>query len=75
MRAPETCLRCRGSMEPGFVVDRGHHSSPGTQEWVEGEVERNFWSGIKTKGRTKLAVRTYRCEKCGLLESYALEGE
>jgi hypothetical protein len=58
-------------MSPGFVVDRGHHSSPSAQVWVEGEPRRSFWSGLHLKGRAKHAVRTFRCERCGYLESYA----
>ena len=72
MSGPKECLRCRGPMEPGFVVDRGHHSAPDTQSWVEGQPERTFWRGLKTAGREKHPVRTFRCERCGYLESYAV---
>jgi hypothetical protein len=58
-------------MEPGFVLDKGHHNSRGEQQWVEGEPERSFWHGLKTKGREQHPVRTFRCERCGYLESYA----
>jgi hypothetical protein len=58
-------------MAEGFVVDRGHHSVPSEQRWVEGIAERSLWTGIKTKGRAVFAVVTYRCNRCGLLESYA----
>lgn len=71
MSAPKECLRCRGPMEPGFVLDRGHHSVAQTQDWVEGEPERSFWTGLKTRGKEKVPVRTFRCERCGYLEAYA----
>jgi len=71
MSATKECLRCRGPMEPGFLIDRRQHSQMGTQTWVEGEPEHSFWLGLKTRGREKLPVRTYRCERCGYLESYA----
>jgi hypothetical protein len=71
MTTPKECLRCRGPMEPGFVLDKGHHNSRDVQKWIEGEPERSFWQGIKTKGREQHLVRTYRCERCGYLESYA----
>jgi hypothetical protein len=58
-------------MKPGFVLDHTHHSTAAQQHWVEGEPERSFWFGLKTKGRQKLPVRTYRCDRCGCLESYA----
>lgn len=71
-QTPE-CIRCRSSMEPGFIVDRGHHSQPNDQRWVEGAAERSFWRGLKTEGREVFAVTTFRCEKCGYLESYATQ--
>ena len=73
MNAPKECLRCHGPMEPGFVLDRGHHSTIRTQDWIEGEPEPSFWHGLKTKGKEKHTVRTFRCERCGYLESYARE--
>jgi hypothetical protein len=72
MNPPNKCLRCGGPMEAGFVLDRGHHSTAATQDWIEGTPERSFWTGIKTKGKEKHGVRSFRCERCGLLESYAL---
>ena len=65
------CLRCGVPMEPGFVADKGDYSVPDTQKWVEGAPERSFWSGLKLKDRQVLPVSTYRCERCGWLESYA----
>ena len=68
-----TCAGCGGEMEEGFVLDRGHYSAGNEQNWVEGEPERSIWTGIKTKGRRLFKVMTYRCERCGRLESYARE--
>jgi hypothetical protein len=58
-------------MEPGLLLDKGHHSSLNVSEWLEGEPEKSFWTGLKTKGKERFAVRTFRCPKCGYLESYA----
>lgn len=58
-------------MEEGFVADKAHYSVPETQKWVEGAPERSRWSGIKLRGHVVIPVKTYRCEKCGYLESYA----
>lgn len=58
-------------MELGFVVDKGHYDSPSEQQWLEGEPVRSFWHRLKTKGREKHPVRTFRCDRCGYLESYA----
>ena len=72
MSAPKECLRCHGPMEPGFVIDRGHGQHKHSQQWVEGPPERSFWWGLKTKDKEQHSVRTYRCERCGYLESYAV---
>jgi hypothetical protein len=58
-------------MEPGFVVDKGHYDSKDTQKWVEGVPERSFWHGLKIKDRESHPVTSYRCTRCGYLESYA----
>lgn len=68
---PPECPKCRHAMEPGFLLDKGHFNSPTPSEWLEGEPVPSFWSGLKTKGRDRLPVRTYRCSGCGFLESYA----
>ena len=70
MNAPK-CPRCGSSMEPGFVVDKAHGDLARQQEWLEGEPVKSFWLGLKTQGRDRHPVRTFRCERCGYLESYA----
>lgn len=59
-------------MERGFVLDRGHYDAKNMQKWIEGEPVRS-WMGIKTKGKESFKVQTFRCERCGWLESYANE--
>jgi len=65
------CLRCKSAMETGFIVDHGHANASQEQEWVEGEVVKSFWRGVHTHNREKAKVVTYRCVRCGYLESYA----
>ena len=65
------CPKCDGPMEAGFILDKSHMNVPTVSEWLEGEPEVSFWSGLKTKNRERLAITTYRCERCGFLESYA----
>jgi len=65
------CPRCRSNMSEGFVVDRGDHNQLAQQKWIEGEPQKSFWLGLKTKGREAFQVTTYRCDRCGYLESYA----
>lgn len=70
MNAPE-CPRCRQAMKPGFVLDKGHGDSPKQQEWQEGPPIKSFWHGMESEGRERHPVLTFRCERCGYLESYA----
>lgn len=65
------CPKCRGQMEPGFLLDKAHHDQLKSSEWLEGQPESSFWGGLKTKGRDRFPVRTNRCTGCGYLESYA----
>lgn len=67
-----TCPRCGGRMEQGFVPEYTHHSSVRLSQWVAGAPERG-WFGLKLRGRRKMAIETYRCPRCGYLESYAPE--
>ena len=64
------CPRCSGSMEVGFVVDEGYGTRM-VAKWVAGEPERSMWTGLKLRGKAKQDVVTYRCKRCGYLESYA----
>jgi hypothetical protein len=65
------CPRCRGAMAPGYVLDHGDHNARRVAHWVEGTPEKSFWVGLKTADRAVLPVTTYRCVRCGYLESYA----
>ena len=66
-----SCPKCGASMEAGFILDKAHYGMPTVSEWLEGEPEISFWSGLKTKNHERHNVVTYRCEECGFLESYA----
>ena len=65
------CPRCRGRMHVGYLLERGHADRRAAAAWIEGEPETSFWQGLKTTGRNVLETRAYRCERCGLLETYA----
>jgi hypothetical protein len=44
--------------------------------WVQGRPERSFWTNaFKTSAREKYNIKVYRCERCGLLKSYAEPGD
>jgi len=57
-------------MEEGFIVDVGYGATA-VPKWVEGEPVRSIWTGLKLKGKEQKPVTTYRCRRCGYLESYA----
>ncbi len=69
-------------MAVGFSFVRGRHRNsvlplgPGLQlaghYWQDGLPEHSLWTGLKTSGHQQLPITTYRCTKCGYLESYAL---
>ena len=64
------CPKCRRAMELGFIVDQAY-GEVAQPEWAEGPVQRSVWTGVKMKGRRRLAVQTFRRTGCGYLESYA----
>lgn len=70
--APRDCGRCGGSLEEGFLLDRSDSGATATH-WVEGAPEKSFWTGLSLTGRRSLTLTTWRCRRCGLLESYALD--
>jgi hypothetical protein len=58
-------------LEEGFTLDRGHHNQNTQATWVEGKPARSFWTGVASRNRVKRKITTYRCSRCGFLESYA----
>jgi len=70
--APD-CPRCRGRMERGFIVDDSHASQL-VSRWAAGEPKKSMWTGLKVEKKDVLPVATFRCSKCGYLESYANKG-
>lgn len=67
-----TCAKCGSSMEDGFLVDHTH-GGVAKPEWADGPLQTSFWTGVKMKGKERRIVTTYRCTRCGYLESYAVE--
>ena len=65
-----SCPRCSGSMESGYILDEGYGTRT-VAKWVAGEAVRSIWTGLKLRGKTRRDVVTYRCKRCGYLESYA----
>jgi hypothetical protein len=56
-------------MEEGFTLDVTHGGSLQSR-WVEGKPQRSFWTGLKVSRDQMHPVATFRCIRCGYLESY-----
>jgi hypothetical protein len=59
-------------MEEGFLLEKGDSGVLSPQAWVTGKPEKSFFSGVSIKGKQMYDVKTFRCNACGYLESYAL---
>jgi hypothetical protein len=59
-------------MDEGFIKDETRNTAD-TSKWVDGAPEKSFWTGLKTRGKKQIPVTTYRCTRCGYLESFAIE--
>ena len=66
------CLRCSTEMEEGFVMDAMMGGAM-VARWVAGPPDSSWAGGVKFKGKEMRLLKTYRCPKCGYLESYANE--
>ena len=64
------CMRCRTAMEPGYLLDHDYGQTL-QEQWAQGVPERSVWTGLKLRGVERFRVVTFRCPKCGYLESYA----
>lgn len=68
----QSCPKCAGAMEPGFIIDKGMPGgSTSAPEWADGKPDRSIWTGLNLRGHERHPVTTYRCASCGYLESYA----
>jgi hypothetical protein len=68
----KTCSRCQGAMSAGFVLDKIDDARARQSDWQEGNSKRNFWTGVKLHADLQRPITTFRCERCGYLESYAI---
>ena len=58
-------------LRAAVIPDFGHANNVILASWIEGEPEKSWWQGMKTKGRRRFSITAYRCTKCGFLETYA----
>ncbi|HEY0626388.1 MAG TPA: PF20097 family protein [Allosphingosinicella sp.] len=64
------CPKCEGEMADGYTVDQGYGTAS-VPTWREGEPRKSIWVGLKLGGTTPIEITTWRCRRCGYLESYA----
>ncbi len=64
------CPKCSTAMETGFLIDSSHKAVR-VAHWAAGEPTYWFLDILRMKGRRRLPVESWRCSRCGLLESYA----
>jgi len=64
------CPKCQGQMQIGFIEDSSYAAIL-VSTWQGGLPEKNFLGSLKTRGKTRIKITTYRCTSCGYLESYA----
>jgi hypothetical protein len=67
-----TCPRCQGPMSVGLILDKTDNGYK-VASWVEGPPVRSRWFGLKLGKKPKHEIQTWRCARCGFLESYARE--
>ena len=70
MTADPPCPKCSGSMTRGFTVDTAYGGSF-VSRWVEGDPEISRLWGLKVRGKKLRPITTFRCDRCGFLESFA----
>ncbi|HEY5936226.1 MAG TPA: hypothetical protein VIU61_16360 [Kofleriaceae bacterium] len=66
-----TCPKCQSAMAPGFIPDKFDKLHGKLSVWRAGEAKSSFWAGVTSPDETTIPIRTFRCVKCGYLESYA----
>lgn len=66
------CSRCGGPQKEGFLLDCSQNVFR-VGHWAEGAPAYWILRILKMRGRRKLPMQSWRCTKCGLLETYANE--
>jgi hypothetical protein len=64
------CSRCQGSMSVGFAFVATDYGNK-VVNWVDGAPVKSMWGGLKLGKKPKHEIQTWRCARCGFLESYA----
>ena len=66
-----SCLKCKGETESGFVLDTAGTMLQINSSWIEGTPESaSFMAGYAGR-RAQTVNKVMRCRTCGYLEYYA----
>jgi len=71
LNKPVTCPKCEGQTQEGFVMDRAHGGGVVVSRWVAGIPVSSIWTGTKVGDKQQYPIQSFRCSRCGYLESYA----
>ncbi|MBQ1499086.1 MAG: hypothetical protein IIZ38_12295 [Sphingomonas sp.] len=66
---PSDCPKCGGGFREGYVADQTRMGAVAST-WVEG-APVGLLADISRGGTERHQIRTWRCDGCGYLESYA----
>jgi hypothetical protein len=58
-------------MAEGFILDVSQSGARTVSTWVEGAPDKSLWLGVKIRGKVRHEIQTWRCGRCGYLESYS----
>ena len=57
-------------MDAGYTINITNQVKA-VPKWAPGEPVRSIWTGFKVKAADLKDISSYRCRRCGYLESYA----
>jgi hypothetical protein len=57
-------------MTEGFILDEDNGWRK-TSKWIAGAPQKSLFLGIKLRSKQKIPIQSWRCTRCGFLESYA----
>ncbi len=65
-----SCSKCQGSMTEGFIPTEKSYT-PTISVWIEGRPQKGWFGNVKLPGQPT-PISTWRCNRCGFLEQFAL---
>ena len=68
-RGVPECRVCQVAMDVGLMLDHAG-GLPEQPVWIKGAADKGFFGKIKEHDRERMPVVTFRCPKCGRLESF-----